>query len=77
MYGDSIRALKLLNDLGYGQDDARRLHLVFNPVDAVLPPPQAELEADYKRELQERFGIVFDQLFVLTNMPINRFGAGS
>ncbi len=75
VYGDSIRALKLLNDLGYGQDDARRLHLVFNPVDAVLPPPQAELEADYKRELQERFGIVFDQLFVLTNMPINRFGA--
>lgn len=75
VYGDSIRALKLLNDLGYGQDDARRLHLVFNPVDAVLPPPQAELEADYKRELKRRFGIVFDQLFVLTNMPINRFGA--
>ena len=75
VYGDSIRALKLLNDLGYGQDDARRLHLVFNPTGAVLPPPQAELEADYKRELQERFGVVFDQLFVLTNMPINRFGA--
>ncbi len=75
VYGDSIRALKLLNDLGYGQDDARRLHLVFNPVGAVLPPPQAELESAYKRELQERFGVVFDQLFVLTNMPINRFGA--
>lgn len=75
VYGDSIRALKLLNDLGYGKDDARRLHLVFNPVGAVLPPPQAELEAAYKRELRRRFGIVFDQLFVLTNMPINRFGA--
>ena len=75
VYGDSIRALKLLNDLGYGQDDARRLHLVFNPVGAVLPPPQAELEAAYKRELKARFGIVFDSLFVLTNMPINRFGA--
>ena len=75
VYGDSIRALKLLNDLGYGRDDARRLHLVFNPVGAVLPPPQTELEAAYKRELKRRFGIVFDQLFVLTNMPINRFGA--
>ncbi len=52
VYGDSIRALKLLNDLGYGRDDARRLHLVFNPVGAVLPPPQAELEAAYKRELK-------------------------
>ena len=75
VYGDSIRALKLLNDLGYGRDDARRLHLVFNPVGAVLPPPQTELEAAYKRELKRRFGIVFDQLFVFTNMPINRFGA--
>ena len=75
VYGDSIRALRLLNDLGYGRDDARRLHLVFNPVGAVLPPPQAELEADYKRELERRFGVVFDQLFVFTNMPINRFGA--
>lgn len=75
VFGDSIRALTLLNDLGYGTGNGRRLHLVFNPVGAVLPPPQAKLEAAYKRELKRRFGIVFDSLFVLTNMPINRFGA--
>lgn len=75
VYGDSVRALRRLNGLGYGRDDRQRLHLVFNPVGAVLPPPQAELEAAYKQELRERFGIVFDSLFVLTNMPINRFGA--
>lgn len=75
VYGDSVRALRLLNDLRYGRDEERRLHLVFNPVDAALPPAQEELEAAYKRELKERFGIVFDSLFVLTNMPINRFGA--
>lgn len=75
VYGDSVRALRRLNALGYGGDDERRLHLVFNPVGAVLPPPQAELEATYRRELRKRFGIVFNRLFVLTNMPINRFGA--
>lgn len=75
VYGDSVRALRRLNDLGYGRGNKRRLHLVFNPVGAVLPPPQKELEAAYKHELRKRFGIVFDSLFVLTNMPINRFGA--
>jgi len=75
VYWESVRALNLLNDLGYGRDVARQLHLVFNPTGAVLPPPQAQLEADYKRELEKRFGIVFNRLFVLTNMPINRFGA--
>ena len=75
VYGDSIRAIKLLNRLGYGRDPALQLNLVYNPVDAVLPPPQAGLEADFKRELGERYGIVFNQLFTITNMPISRFGA--
>ncbi|MCZ6829393.1 MAG: arsenosugar biosynthesis radical SAM protein ArsS [Gammaproteobacteria bacterium] len=75
VYKDSIRAILLLNRLGYGRDPALQLNLVYNPVEAVLPPPQAGLEADYKRELGERYDIVFNQLFTITNMPINRFGA--
>lgn len=73
----SIRALKLLNELGYGQSESPHLELdlVYNPLDAVLPPPQEELERDYKRELKDRYGIVFNRLFTLTNMPINRFGS--
>ena len=51
------------------------LNLVYNPLGPSLPPPQAELEADYKRVLGERFGIVFNNLFTLANMPIQRFGA--
>lgn len=75
VYVDSIDALLQLNALGYGRDPALELNLVYNPVGAALPPPQAALEADYKRELGERFGIVFNQLFTITNMPISRFGA--
>ncbi len=75
VYDDSIRAIRLLNELGYGRDERLQLNLVYNPVGPVLPPPQASLEADYKRELSERFGIVFDQLYTITNMPISRFGA--
>ena len=75
VYADSIRALRLLNELGYGRDAGLRLNLVYNPVGAVLPPPQAALEADYRRELQQRFGVCFNALFTLTNMPISRFGA--
>ena len=73
----SIRALKLLNDLGYGQSESPHLELdlVYNPLGPNLPPPQEELERDYKRELQKRYGIVFNRLFTLTNMPINRFGS--
>ncbi len=73
----SIRALKLLNDLGYGQSESPHLELdlVYNPLGATLPPPQEELERDYKRELKDRYGIVFNRLFTLTNMPINRFGS--
>jgi radical SAM/Cys-rich protein len=74
-FGDSIRAITRLNALGYARDPALRLNLVYNPVGAVLPPPQEALEADYKRELQARYGICFDRLLTLTNMPISRFGA--
>src|SRR5207248_6125823 len=67
----SIEALQLLNSLGYGTD--LPLHLVYNPVGAFLPPAQAELEADYKRELCEHFGVVFNNLYTITNLPIARF----
>ena len=75
VYDDSIRAIRQLNELGYGRDERLQLNLVYNPVGPVLPPPQSTLESDYKRELAGRYGIVFDQLFTITNMPISRFGA--
>jgi radical SAM/Cys-rich protein len=72
----SITALKELNQLGYGAPDSRLvLNLVYNPLGPTLPPPQQALEADYKRMLFEQFGIVFNALFTITNMPIQRFGA--
>ena len=70
----SIRALQILNKIGYGHADSGLvLDLVYNPVGAHLPPPQAELEQDYKRILVEQFGIVFNHLYCLTNMPITRY----
>jgi radical SAM/Cys-rich protein len=70
----SIRALKLLNRIGYGQADSGLvLNLVYNPVGPHLPPPQAKLEQDYKQILREQFGIVFNQLYCLANMPITRY----
>jgi len=75
VFDGSIAALQLLNSLGYGMDSALPLHLVYNPVGAVLPPAQDELEADYKRELHEHFAIVFNRLYALTNLPIGRFAA--
>lgn len=72
----SIRALRTLNALGYGRDGSGlRLQLVYNPNGAFLPPPQAALEVDYRRLLDERFGIVFTGLYTLANMPIQRFGS--
>ena len=72
----SIAGLKQLNALGYGQPGSGRvLNLVYNPLGASLPPAQGPLEAAYKRELFEHFGIVFNQLFALANMPIQRFGS--
>jgi radical SAM/Cys-rich protein len=75
VFDDSIKALRLLNSLHYGLDSKLPLHLVYNPVGDFLPGPQAELEADYKRELRDNFGIVFNRLFTITNMPIARFAA--
>ena len=72
----SIAGLQALNALGYGHAGTGLvLNLVYNPQGASLPPPQAALEADYKRELGAHFGIHFNQLFALTNMPIQRFGS--
>ena len=73
VYDASIEALQQLNALGYGAE--RTLNLVYNPVGPVLPPPQEALEADYRRELKERFGIRFNHLMTITNMPISRFGS--
>lgn len=75
VYDDSIRAIRKLNRLGYGRDPRLQFNLVYNPVGAVLPPAQVQLEADYKRELGARHGIEFNHLFTITNMPISRFGA--
>jgi radical SAM/Cys-rich protein len=75
VFEGSIDALRHLNSLGYGMERDLPLHLVYNPVGAFLPGPQAELEADYKRELKKHFGIVFNKLYTLTNLPIARFAA--
>ena len=72
----SIAALQKLNKLGYGQPGSGlSLNLVYNPQGASLPPEQQALQADYKRELMAHFGIVFNELYALTNMPIQRFGS--
>src|SRR5438067_3978505 len=71
----SIAALQLLNQLGYGVAGDMPLHLVYNPVGAFLPGPQAELDADFKRQLFSHFGIVFNKLYTITNLPIGRFAA--
>lgn len=71
----SIEALRRLNSLGYGDESGKRsLSLVYNPAGPFLAPAQSCLEADYKRELKARYGIVFNRLFAFTNMPIGRFG---
>ena len=74
VFEKSIAALKRLNELGYGQDDSGlMLHLIYNPVGAFLPPKQQAIEADFKRELERRYGIAFNNLYTVTNLPINRF----
>jgi radical SAM/Cys-rich protein len=74
VYGKSVEALQWLNRLGYGQPSTGLvLNLVYNPVGPSLPPPQQALEEDYRRELSTRFGIVFNHLYTLANMPISRF----
>lgn len=74
-YSKSVDGLKKLNQLGYGTNDKLQLNLMYNPTGPYLPPAQNGLEEDYRRELGNRFGIVFSNLFTLTNMPIQRFGS--
>jgi len=74
VFDRSIEALKSLNEVGYGdQQTGLKLNLVYNPNGAFLPASQAQLERDFKRQLLEKHGIIFNQLFCITNMPISRF----
>ncbi len=73
VFDKSIEALKRLNAVGYGVKDGLVLNLVYNPVGAFLPPLQETIETDFKRELRDRYDIVFNELFTITNMPIARF----
>lgn len=76
VFESSIRALRQLNGLGYGAEVGHlRLNLVYNPGGPFLPPPQDALEADYHRLLLDNFGIRFNRLYALANMPIQRFGS--
>jgi len=76
VYERSIAGIQALNALGYGREGSGlTLDLVYNPQGPSLPPPQAKLEADYKRILGDKFGIEFNRLFTLANMPIQRFGS--
>jgi radical SAM/Cys-rich protein len=72
----SLHGLRQLNALGYGRDGSSLLlNLVYNPQGPSLPPPQAPLQAAYKQQLGDKYGIVFNELFTLANMPIQRFGS--
>ncbi len=76
VFETSLRGIRQLNALGYGvPGTGLDLNLVYNPQGPSLPPPQAGLEADYRRSLGERFGIEFTRLYTLANMPIQRFGS--
>ena len=74
VFEDSIEMLQKLNELGYGKDDSLVLNLVYNPGGAFLPPPQESLELEYKHKLKEQYGVVFNNLFAITNNPVGRFG---
>ena len=74
VFEKSIEALKMLNKVGYGNENSGLiLNLVYNPAGAFLPPSQVALEKEYKNALMERFGITFNKLFAITNLPISRF----
>ena len=74
VFKKSMEAMRRLNAVGYGVEGSGLvLNLVYNPVGPYLPAAQAGLEADYKRELKDKFGLVFNSLYTITNMPINRF----
>ncbi len=73
-FAKSVQALRILNGVGYGDPGTSlKLDLVYNPLGAYLPPPQERLEEDYKKVLKEKYGIVFNRLYCLANMPITRF----
>jgi radical SAM/Cys-rich protein len=76
VFSNSVKGLQRLNQLGYGLEKSPlKLNLVYNPVGPYLPPSQQSLEADYKQQLYDRYGIQFTQLYTLANMPIQRFGS--
>ena len=76
VFHHSIAAIRLLNKNGYGLENTGLvLNLMYNPLGPVLPPPQCQLEQDYKRELKQHYDVSFNHLFTLTNMPIKRFGS--
>ena len=75
VYQRSIEALLMLNSLGYGKGSLLKLNLVYNPTGASLPPAQIMLQEQYKKSLFRNYGIVFNELLTITNMPINRYGA--
>jgi len=75
VFTKSIKALQRLNKKGYGMNKKLMLNLVYNPQGAELPPKQTELELEYKSYLLENYNILFNNLFTITNMPINRFGS--
>jgi len=75
VFAKSIKGLQKLNALGYGASDELIINLVYNPQGPNLPPSQAELEASYKKILLDNYGISFNRLFTLVNMPIKRFGS--
>lgn len=72
-FDDSVKVLKELNKAGYGVDERSQLDLVFNPEDAFLPPNQSNLETVFKKKLMDDFGVVFNNLITITNMPVGRF----
>ncbi len=75
-FASSIRVISRLNQLGYGMPgSALTLNLIFNPQEAILPPPQDSLEKQYKQELNRHYGISFNRLLAMTNVPIGRFGS--
>lgn len=73
VFDKSIEALRRLNTVGYGVEDGFTLNLVYNPVGAFLPPPQSSVEGDFKREMLARYGVRFNNLYTITNMPISRY----
>lgn len=76
VFQSSVRVLKRFNELGYGGEGSKlHVNLVYNPQGPVLPPAQEQLEHDYRRHLKANYGIVFNSLFTLANMPIQRFGS--